>query len=243
MRLLVCVMSCKKHQSIWGDIMKREPKDTIIFMGGGRGKPMLLRNLLVLPCGDTYDRLPEKMIHLLAAIRSLPEFSDVTHILKHDDTDAHCSPEAYEHIAAMLAREKGDYIGQAVYTMGAGTTSNYHFANVHADSGWKNRLYVSKQETKYCSGGKSYILSRKAMDYVLARWNPANTEQLYEEEIFEDVMMGRVLTAAGVVPARCHYYVQCSESGSSSVPFYKGLPFTILVPRSNAESAPPTILP
>lgn len=231
MRLLVCVMSCKKHQSIWGDILKRQPTDTIIFTGGGVGAPKLLGNILVLPCGDTYDRLPEKMIHLLAAVRSLPAFSDVTHILKHDDTDAHCSPEAYEYIKAMLTREGGDYVGQSLFMMKEGATSDYHFGKVHADSRWNNQLFVCKQDSRYCGGGKSYILSRTAMDHVLTRWNPSNTEQLYEEEIFEDVMMGRALTAAGVVPTRRFYYVQCSESGSSNVPFYKNLPFKVLVPR------------
>jgi hypothetical protein len=238
MRLLVCVMSCKKNQSIWNDILKRQPKDTIIFVGGGHGKPILMRNLLVLPCGDTYDRLPEKMIHLLAAIRSLPEFSDVTHILKHDDIDTYCSPENYVEIQDMLVREGGDYIGQFLTSMKENQVSGYHVRKVHKESPWSRKPFVNKTYTPYCTGGQTYILSRAAMDAVLAQWNLSNTAQLFDTEIFEDVMMGRVLTAAGMPPVERRYNVQCSHGGSSSIPMYPDMPFTFLVPRSNAESAP-----
>jgi len=216
-KLLVCVMSCQKNQSIWKDILERQPANTIIFAGGDVQEPQLTGKLLLLPCRDAYDGLPEKMIHLLTAVRRLSEFQTYTHILKHDDIDAHCSPEAYATIVAMLRKDPIDYAGQRIFSVNS-PFGTYHFGKVPRDSYWYERVYritCTDPPVSFCGGGQSYILSVGAIDKILAR---VRLEGISYREIYEDIMIGRTLAEAGVKPVHRMYGVQCLTYSSSHRP-------------------------
>jgi len=236
-------MSCQKNKSIWSTILNREPKDTIIFVGGGADKPTLENRILTLPCRDTYDGLCEKLIHMISAVRTLPSLRDYTHILKHDDIDAHCSSEAYTNICSILNKTSLDYAGQRLFNIQPTTASStYHYDKVPVESFWHNRPYINTYtgNKKYCGGGQSYVLSMKAMDAVLTQWNTHNIDSLYETEIYEDLMIGKTLVAAGIQPVLKRYLVQCLDYSSLKKPMYSDRPFYIFGKGASPPFEPPS---
>ena len=90
MRILVMVMSCHKHWHLWEKIKNRvNYSDLIIFSASPKNENWFdeKENILYLNCGDGYESLPEKVLCMIDQILHLPNFHNVTHILKLDDHD------------------------------------------------------------------------------------------------------------------------------------------------------------
>jgi hypothetical protein len=200
--ILVTVMSCKKHSHLWDELKKRT-KDLIIFTGSYDNTTYYDKNnkMLYLKCNDNYEGLPEKMILMIEQILSLPEFKHITHILKIDDHDTFFTDENIKNLYNLTELHLYNYIGQKKEYRPPNTLSDYHFGKISKKSHW-NKKQGDVSDVTWLDGGCSYILSRKAMKIVNKFYNSSNIKILRQNEIFEDVMMGRLLAMRN-----CHAHV------------------------------------
>jgi len=192
--ILVTVMSCKKHSHLWNDI-KGRTENLIIFTGSyDKTSSYYDKNekLLYLNCNDNYEGLPEKMILMIEKILTLPDFKSVTHILKIDDHDTYFTNENIKNLYSLNEIHLYNYIGQKKEYRSSNTLSDYHFGKVSDKSFWNNKKGDVSNVT-WLDGGCSYILSRKAMKIINKFYNSSNLKTLRQNEIYEDVMIGRIL--------------------------------------------------
>jgi len=196
MCILVVVVSCNKHAHLW-NTLKNKTKNVIIISGtNNRSKPVYYdkeNKFLWLNCNDYYDGLPEKIIIMIDEILKNPEFSHITHILKIDDHDTFFTNEHIENLYNYPELKIYDYLGQKKNCWSGQVKCDYHFGKVPTWSYWHNRT-TNISDITYFDGGCSYILNRKAMQLINAKYNSSNIDQLRVEEIYEDVMIGRILT-------------------------------------------------
>jgi len=210
MRILVMVMSCNKHSHLWDEIINRRRKDTYIFTGGSDNTYMDKKNhVLHLKCNDAYDGLPEKVITMIDYVLHNNHFSDVTHILKVDDHDTGFNKENIKNLYKIPDIQYGHYIGQKVNRLvyEKKHDSKYHFGKVDQKSYWHNKPYVITDDLTWVDGGCSYILSRKASEIINNDCNPYlfYANKIYESEIYEDVMIGKILCKNGLYPKKVNY--------------------------------------
>lgn len=191
--ILVTVMSCKKHSHLWDELKKRT-NDLIIFTGSYNNTTYYDKNnkMLYLKCNDNYEGLPEKMILMIEQILSLPEFKHITHILKIDDHDTFFTDGNIKNLYNLTELHLYNYIGQKKEYRPPNTLSDYHFGKISKKSHWNNKQ-GDVSDVTWLDGGCSYILSRKAMKIINKFYNSSNIKILRQNEIFEDVMMGRLL--------------------------------------------------
>ena len=192
--ILVTVMSCKKHSHLWNEI-KNRTENLIIFTGSYNKSPTYYdknEKILYLRCNDNYEGLPEKMILMIEQILTLPEFKDVTHILKIDDHDTMFTDENIKNLYSLNELYLYNYIGQKKEYRAPNTWSDYHFGKISEQSHWNNKK-GDVSDVTWLDGGCSYILSRKAMKIINKFYNSSNLKTLRNNEIYEDVMIGRLL--------------------------------------------------
>ena len=198
--ILVTVMSCKKHSHLWEEIKKRT-KNLIIFTSSYNNSPTYYDKdlrILYLRCNDSYEGLPEKMILMIEQILTLPEFKNITHILKIDDHDTYFTDENIKNLYNLKELHLYNYIGQKKEYRAPNTWSDYHFGKVTQTSHWNNKK-GDVSDVTWLDGGCSYILSRKAMKYINKFYNSSNIKSVRRNEIYEDVMIGRLLEMC-----KCH---------------------------------------
>ena len=210
MRILVMVMSCNQHSSLWDEIINRRRKDTYIFTGGSETTYMDKKNhVLHLKCNDKYDGLPEKVITMIDYVLHNDHFSDVTHILKVDDHDTGFNKENIKNLYKIPDVQYGDYIGQKLhfFDFGKRAESKYHFRKVEKNSYWHNKPYTITNNLNWLDGGSSYILSRKAAEIINNNCNPVifHANKINESEIYEDVMIAKILYNNDIHPKKVHY--------------------------------------
>jgi hypothetical protein len=198
MRVLLVIMSCLKNDFLWKSILEKH-KDCIIFCGKKLDTPYLFKDrILTLNCRDTYEGLPEKVICMIDAVLSIPEFSNVTHIFKIDDHDTGVSSDVVRRIDTNIFRQH--YIGQVVCR--GGFNRKHHIGKCSKDSKWNTRPYLGRYST-FAYGGTGYILSRKAMTVINNKYKPKDIETVYNYHIYEDVMIGLILLHdANIIPAQ-----------------------------------------
>lgn len=191
--ILVVIMSCKKNSHLWQSLNMRT-ENSIIFSGSYNNKTYYDSNskILFLKCNDYYEGLPEKVILMIEQILTLPQFNHITHILKIDDHDTFFTNENIQNLYNNPALHLYNYIGQKKECKPPNTWSNYHFGKVSKKSHWNNKKGNVSNVT-YLDGGCSYILSRKAMKIINKFYNSSNIKLLRQNEIYEDVMIGRLL--------------------------------------------------
>ena len=197
MNLLIVVVSCCKHKHLWNNIKSRTSNNLIIIAGTNDRaieKRWYDKNekILWLNCNDYYDGLPEKMVLAIEEILNNPEFSNVTHILKIDDHDTDFNDDNICKLYHNDAIKNHDYVGQKLNNWGQLSDCTYHFGKVPEWSIWNNR-HADISNISYFDGGCSYILSRRAMQLVINEWNDKNIDHLRTCEIYEDVVMGKIL--------------------------------------------------
>jgi len=177
--------------------------ENLIILCGGSEETKLIDNILHLKCSDEYDGLSEKMMKAFEFIIDYDDFKDITHILKADDHDTEFTSEQIKDIEIIHKDilETKDYIGQNVISLPFLLGRTHHFGKVSTDSVWYNKPYI-KDFTPFCGGGQTYILSRKAMEYLVLHLNE------YIQYIFEDAMIGLLLRKHNVRPHQLDYGIK-----------------------------------
>jgi len=207
--ILVTVMSCKKHSHLW-DELKNRTENLIIFTGSYEKSPTYYdkdAKMLYLRCNDNYEGLPEKMILMIEQILTLPEFKDITHILKIDDHDTMFTDENVKNLYKINELYLYNYIGQKKEYREPNTWSDYHFGKISKKSHWNNKK-GDVSNVAWLDGGCSYILTRKAMKIINKFYNSSNLKILRENEIFEDVMIGRLLAMRKCFPRIVNFSIK-----------------------------------
>lgn len=193
--ILLVIVSCCKHSHLWDEIKKRTNNDLIIIAGTNdeniKGYDEQ-NKILYLNCSDYYDGLPEKIVLMIEEVLFRPEFSHITHILKIDDHDTFFNDETITNIYNYYELLVFDYIGQKKNYWIDILNCDYHFGKVPETSYWHNRTFNISNIT-YFDGGCSYILNRKAMEMVNRVYNSSNLDQLRQEHIYEDLMIGQTV--------------------------------------------------
>lgn len=204
MRILAVVMSCIKHKHLWEKLTSIH-KDVIIFTGSDKNENYYDEKyrVLHLKCNDNYDGLPEKVILMIQQILSLKQFSNVSHIIKIDDHDNYFTAQNLENLYHLNEVHKYHYIGQKLNTQ---ISSTYHYGKVPDGSYWANKPYEGKSKP-WLDGGNSYILTRKAMIYINHCYNSRNIEKLRKKEIYEDLMIAKVLHKFKIYPKCINYNI------------------------------------
>ena len=129
--LLVTVLSCKKHSHLWNEL-KNRTDNLIIFTGSYNNSTFYDNNskILYLKCNDHYEGLPEKMILLIEQILNMPEFKNITHILKIDDHDTYFTDENIKNLHNLNELHFYNYVGQKKEYRPPNTWSDYHFGKI-----------------------------------------------------------------------------------------------------------------
>ena len=168
----------------------------------------LENNILYLNCNDLYDGLPEKIICCIDAILKLDKFKDITHMLKIDDHDNKISKLTIDILNNKFLHilNKYDYVGQKINKGGNGVRK-WHFKKLSHHSKWYRKPYEG-EFVDWLDGGCSYILSRKSMDYINNIYNIKNLNKLRKNEIFEDLMVAKILKKYGIIPHKIFYNVK-----------------------------------
>uniref|UniRef100_A0A6C0BA71 Glycosyltransferase n=1 Tax=viral metagenome TaxID=1070528 RepID=A0A6C0BA71_9ZZZZ len=207
MKILVVVMSCHKNWDLWKSIKNNIKNDLIIFSYSPKKENWYDENErnLYLNCRDTYECLPEKIICMIDQVLKIPQFDSYTHILKIDDCEAiHLTEKKIQKLYTFKEIENNDYIGQH-YIQGISDGSRtYHFGKVSPTSYWHNEEY-NGYYVPWLDGGKSYIISKKAMNYINNEYNFTNLDSLYQNEIYEDLMIAKILYKYNIFPSELNY--------------------------------------
>jgi len=209
MKLLVTVMSCHKNWHLWDDIKNKIKKDLIIFSYSPKKENWYdeKERILYLNCRDTYECLPEKVICMIEQILGKKYFNDITHILKIDDYDASKLTEnKIKNLYKYSEIKNGNYIGQNIVEWSGSRTHTYHYGKVSINSEWHNKPY-NGVFVPWLNGGKSYILSRKAMQCINKEYNSKNLDLLYKNEIYEDLMISKLLYRYEIYPTEILYNI------------------------------------
>jgi hypothetical protein len=206
--ILVTVLSCRKHSHLWYEITKRT-NNIIIFTGSDKNENFYDKKskIMYLNCNDNYEGLPEKMVLMIEQILTLPEFKNVTHILKIDDHDTYFTDENIKNLYNLNELHFHNYIGQKKEYRPPNTLSDYHFGKISKNSHW-NFKKGDVSDVTWLDGGCSYILSRKAMKLVNKTYNSSNINIIRNKEIFEDVMMGRLLASYKIRAHEVNYNIK-----------------------------------
>jgi hypothetical protein len=206
--ILVTVLSCKKHSYLWNEI-KNRTKKLIVFTGSYNDSTFYDKSskVLYLNCNDHYEGLPEKMILMIEQILTMPEFKNITHILKIDDHDTFFTDENIKNLYNLNDLNFYNYIGQKKIHNGPDTWSNYHFGKISPNSHWNNKE-ADVSNVTWLDGGCSYILSKKAMKKINKIYNSSNINEVRENEIFEDVMIARLLSQNKINAHEVNYNIK-----------------------------------
>jgi len=208
---------------LWDGIISKGVDDLIITTGQEQDEiPKddkahfdALNRILHLPCNDAYEGLPEKIVRMVDYVLHAHEFSHITHLIKIDDHDNVFHRKNIEHIATCVPElATHDYIGQKLQKCSG--DRSYHRPRVDRDSPWAHKSYEGAF-VPWLHGGSSYILSRRAMLCINDTFNLNNIESVTQSEIFEDVMIARILHERGIHPHEMSY-------GITLVPIYYGTP-------------------
>lgn len=209
MRILVAVMSCHNHRKMWSKIKKNLIDDFIIFSYSPKKENWYDKNekILYLKCRDTYDCLPEKVICMIDQVLHNSIFDKYTHILKIDDHEAeNLTMEKIKNLHNYHELNMYDYVGQNLLSGASPTSNTYHFGKVHKESRWYNLPYIGKY-VPWLNGGRTYILNRKAMKCINGEYNSTDIDILYKNEIYEDLMISKILNKYNIFPHELNYNI------------------------------------
>jgi len=210
--ILVVIVSCNKHNHLWQKIKSRTNNDLIIISGtNDRNKERRWYDkngqVLWLNCNDYYDGLPEKIILMIEEVLTNPEFNHITHIIKIDDHDNEFTDRNIKNLYKYSDLKNFDYLGQKQNRWDGNKNCNYHFGKVPEWSNWYNKT-ADISDVTYFDGGCSYILSRKAIEIINKEYNDSNIDKLRNEEIYEDLMIGRILGRHNVSSKLLNYGIK-----------------------------------
>jgi hypothetical protein len=139
------------------------------------------RSHVSLKCDDSYVGLPSKMITLFRFLTQSSDFSAYTHYVKLDEDLCVIRP--------LISSDLQDYTGIVYAREG---NRRWHIGRCPG-SRWNTEPYTGIY-VPYCLGGYGYIVSRKAATAI------ASASIIPENEIYEDLMMGKILLSVGIYP-------------------------------------------
>ena len=210
--LLVVVLSCQKHKSLWPEILSRNITNIVILCGGS-DETYLEDNILHMKCNDLYDGLPEKMICAIDFILKEPKFSTITNILKVDDHDTKFTTDTISSLNNNRILNCHDYIGQKIWHE---ANFRHHIGRIPNNPFWNNRPFQGPVES-FISGDSTYILSRYAMECINDTYNVRNLTFVRYMYVLEDVMIGIILKAHGIRPHEMNYGIKYTPDIQTSV--------------------------
>lgn len=173
------ILSCKKYKNRRDSQQKNLhdcPFKYKYFIGDkSLEEPKISDNIVFLPCGDEYKDIPDKVKHMFSWI--INNYPDISYIIKTDDDIKFNFKNILNYYTEHLLKESNDYIGnKAINKL---QISNYKMNVLPLE------LRKLKLNIPYKSGG-GYILSRKAVDYVLKDIDKYKTG-------YEDYTVGYIL--------------------------------------------------
>lgn len=142
------------------------------------------RHTVHLACNDSYAGLPDKMLVLFKFLATASDFAPFTHFVKCDEDMRVLRPFEETNIL-------GDYSGR-VYTSEG--NRRWHIGRCPG-SPWNARPYTGVF-VPYCLGGYGYVMSRRAVTVAAIAAGILTSA----DEIYEDLMMGKILLACGIQP-------------------------------------------
>ena len=193
---MIVILSCQKNSHLW-DNLKRKDSNAIIFCGVPNlsSNYLLKDRILYLKCEDTYDHLPTKIYMMISTILKIETFSTITHIFKLDDHDTDFDKSLYSKIKNIKSKQK-NYCGQWIIYGQA--DRKWHYDKCPITSRWYNIPYTGDIRP-WCDGGCGYLLSRHSMNLICCELDKIN---IYENHIYEDVMIGTILYKYNIVPMK-----------------------------------------
>lgn len=200
MGLLTVCVSCEAYRVRW-ERMTRCFDDVL----GGRpylivtGDPTLDvpwrldGHRAVVRADDGYAGLPMKTLLVARMVTEDPRFADVTAVWKVDD-DIDVSRRDLP-VGAMLEQARGDFLGGQI-KLPWGNDRRAHMGRC-AGSSWNDRPYRGRY-TVYAWGGNTYVVSRRALEVLAAHFAAHGPRGVAREDVYEDVMVARVLADHGI---------------------------------------------
>ena len=202
---LIVILSCQQNEHLWDELLARD-KNVIIFCGDETLETdfILDNRILYLKCKDTYDHLPEKVYKMISSILKIPEYNNITHIMKIDDHDTYFNSKT-NNIIKNTVNNHINYCGQTVQQYRKPHNSyrgnnKWHFNKCPKNSIWYNFPYLGEY-TPWVDGGCGYILSRKSMNLIKDNFKD-DVSQIYKNHIYEDLMIGLVLRKYKIYPIK-----------------------------------------
>jgi len=209
MKILVTVLSCHKNWNLWNTIKKNIPKDLIIFSYSPKQENWYdeKERILYLNCRDTYECLPEKIICMIDQVLNNQKFDKYTHILKIDDYEAmNLTQDKINNLYNYKIIKNNNYIGQNKLYYTDESNCYYHYGKVSENSSWHNKKYRGSF-VPWLNGGRSYILSKHAMKCIQFIYNSSNLDKVYKYEIYEDLMIAKLLYKFNIFPIELNYHI------------------------------------
>ena len=231
-KILYVRLSCLKEKPYW-DTYRRSNINQIILCGvPDMKRPYhLVRDVLYLRCPDTYEFLPTKMIMAFNAILREKRFKNVSHILKLDnDIDI---DYVWNYVTDNSKSIKNEhYLGGRILNAAKPPGCKWHFDRVPKSSPWSNKRFFEK-EIPFCSGGYTYILSRKSLKSIRSEFSFTNIDKVNERYVLEDMMVGLILERNNIHPKE----IDIKVTNTSAVSIKKKESPSV-VPAAEEESEP-----
>jgi len=205
--ILVIILSCIKNYKLWENLKKKT--DHLLIISGSHKNVNFFdyeNKELFFNCNDLYDGLSEKIIYMIEFILNNEKFKNVTHIIKIDDHDTFFTNENIQNLYNLKELDENDYIGQTIWNR-PDCESTYHFNKVPVNSHFYNKK-VFVPSVSWLDGGNTYILSRKAMELVNKKYNSRNIDIVKKTELFEDIMIGRIMQENNIKPKQLNYGIK-----------------------------------
>lgn len=184
--LLYVFISCQKRllksqERITTMMKELNIDDYVIVIGGDHENDYNEEtHIMKINCCDFYEGLPEKVVKTYQYINN--KFSKYTHIVKLDDD--------------MIVKKAvdlsllSDYCG--VINRNPNSSRTWHLGKCSETNKWNTRPY-NGIFVPYCLGGYSYFIAWKHLSIF-------NTTNNYDDDIYEDVYVGRMLLIHDIVP-------------------------------------------
>jgi len=179
-----CQKNKNKHKRIHYMMKILNYSNYIIIMGGFKNTNYQnKKKILELNCNDFYEGLPEKIVKTYKYICNNKDFNKYSHFCKLDEDMI---------IKKLLLTDiLSDYCGIVQSVEG---NRKWHIGKCSKNSYFNDKEY-SGIFVPWCKGGYGYILSHKALEYILQTTNNINSDVIYE-----DVYIGIILNNNNIYP-------------------------------------------
>ncbi len=202
---VVVVFSCRSNledripamRESWLSQLEELGIPWIVVVGDGDGRRE--GDVVYLEAPDDYEGLPQKT---LAAVRWVRDHMPHAHMLKIDDD---CFLNVGEFFDSLSYR-KFDYYGRVIERPLGSMDRSWHFGKSASERGRKE-LDKSPEPSVYCDGGSGYVLSRHAMNELLAAADLPEGRRILLGTFMEDKMVGDLLGLRDIRPAEEDYLV------------------------------------